>query len=88
MERATRLKVPASRSSAGEAAEWVGIGAGARRATSTPMLVLLRLMFVGDKGEAELFGEPRNCLVIVANDEGDVGEGLRRLGTVPKYSGT
>jgi hypothetical protein len=33
-------------------------------------------MLVGDEGEAELLREPGDRLVIVADDEGDVGEGL------------
>jgi hypothetical protein len=37
-----------------------------------------RLITVGDEGKAELLRKPGDRLVIVADDEGNVGEGLRR----------
>lgn len=51
-----------------------GVGRGAGRADGDPALVLLGLVFVGDEGEAEFADVEGDGLVIVANDEGDVGQ--------------
>ena len=58
--------------SAGEE-EGNGVLAGAGRRDEHPAFVLLRLVLVGDEGEAEHAREPGDRLVIVADDEGDVG---------------
>ena len=50
-----------------------GLGAGAGRADGDPALVLLELMGVLDQREAELADIEGERLVIVADDEGDVG---------------
>jgi hypothetical protein len=63
------------RGGAGEE-EGGGVVAPAGRRDEHPALVLLGLNLVGDEGEAELLRKPADRLVIVADDEGDVGEGL------------
>ena len=63
------------------AAEGDGVAAGAGRRDEDPAFVLFGLMLVGDAGESELVREPGDCLVIVADDERDMGE-------VRHYSGS
>jgi hypothetical protein len=46
--------------------------AGAGRRDEHPAFVLLGLVLIGDDGEAELFGELGDGVVITADDEGDV----------------
>ena len=41
-----------------------------------PAFVLLGLVLIGDEGEAEHLDEPRDRLVIVGDDEADVGDGV------------
>src|SRR3954451_20565170 len=47
---------------------------GAGRGDEHPAFVLLGLVLVGDEGEAQHVREPGDRLVIIADDEGDVGE--------------
>jgi hypothetical protein len=46
------------------------------------VLVLLGLVFVGDERGAELLSKLGDRLVIVADDKGDVGEGLGQQANV------
>jgi hypothetical protein len=64
------------RTAGGGEEEGGGVLAGAGRGDEHPAFFLLGLTFVGNEGEAELLPEPGDRLVIVADDEGDVGEGL------------
>jgi hypothetical protein len=50
--------------------------AGAGRGDEHPAFVLLGLILVGDEGEAQHALEPGDRLGLVADDEGDLGEGL------------
>lgn len=65
----------ARRRGAGEE-ESGGICPRAGRRDEDPAFVLLGLNRVLDEGEAERSREPGDRLVIVADDEGNVGEGL------------
>lgn len=51
-----------------------GVLVHAGRRDEQPAFVLLGLMLLGDEGEAEDTREPGDRLVIVADDEGDVGD--------------
>jgi len=50
-----------------------------------PAFVLLGLVLVRDEGEAEHLGEPGDRLIIVADDEGDVGKGSEHATVLPKF---
>jgi hypothetical protein len=63
----------------GRARRRVAVLAGAGRRDEQPALVLLGLILVRYKGEAEHAGEPGDRLVIVADDESDMCEGLGQL---------
>jgi hypothetical protein len=59
----------------GSEEEGGGTVAAAGRRDEHPALVLLGLILVGDDDEAELLREPGDRLVMVADDQGDMGEG-------------
>jgi hypothetical protein len=54
--------------------EGSGVLAGAGRSDEHPAVVLLKLVDIGDEGEAEHAGVPGDRLVIIADDESDVCE--------------
>ncbi len=58
-----------------------GVVTGAGRRDEHPAFVLLGLVLIGDEAEAEHLRESGDRLIIVADDERDVGEGLGHMRT-------